>query len=181
MLSKTRRKFFSYIQRSSILILATFSFLISLQANGQEQVESRNEIKINGGYYIISGYLNLKYPELSYERILNKTSGIGLSFKDEQDRGIRYIFIPYYRYYFGKKMATGFFIEGNGSFFSLKTRDLESKNELGLGIGIAVGGKFLIEDKWLAELVIGGGRNFMNINNISNVYPRFGIVVGRRF
>jgi len=150
----------------------------------------RNEIKLNAGY-LIGGY-----PEISYERILNDESAVGLSVGVGLDKDIEYqfSFIPYYRVYFAKKPAAGFFIEGNLAFFTEKgseyyqyngyppyTYYYEETNIFGFGAGIGFGGKFITKRGFIAELLAGVGRNFIHNDVISEAYPRFGITIGKRF
>ena len=134
-----------------------------------------NEIKVNGAY-LLAGL-----AEITYEGILGEDSAIGVSVGFALDNSIDYRFsaIPYYRLYFGKKRAAGFFVEGNGAFFS--ERDFESDTEFGAGLGLAVGGKFINSKGWIAELFLGLGRNLVNNDDISEAYPRAGILVGKRF
>ena len=161
---------------------------MKIPAIGQESTQvdiNKNELKLNIGYLIIPSYAKLRYPELTYERIINNSSGIGISFgysfENDLDLGIEYIITPFYRYYFGEKRASGFYAEGNTAFFAV--RDPEFSNGLGngFGVGAAIGVKFLIKQVWILEIYIGGGRNFINNDIISEVYPRWGIALGRRF
>jgi hypothetical protein len=134
-----------------------------------------NEIKVNAAY-LLAGV-----AEITYEGILGDDSAIGVSVAFALDNAIDYRFgaIPYYRWYFGDKRAAGFFVEGNAAFFS--ERNFESDTEFGAGLGLAVGGKFINSKGWIAELFLGLGRNLVNDNDISEAYPRVGILVGKRF
>ncbi len=134
-----------------------------------------NELKINAAY-LLAGF-----AEITYERMLRDDSAIGISAGFALDNNIDYRFaaIPYYRLYFGKKRAAGFFVEGNANFFS--ERNFESDTEFGAGLGLAIGGKFINAIGWVAELFLGLGRNLVNNDNISEAYPRVGILVGKRF
>ncbi|MEN8186035.1 MAG: DUF3575 domain-containing protein [Bacteroidota bacterium] len=165
------------------LFLLIFS-LISTFGFSQEDprsLESSNELKVNV-LYLLGGF-----PEITYEKILDEESAVGISlgFSIDNDIAQNFIAIPYYRFYFGKKRAAGFFIEGNAAVFSEESNAYIGSNrtedELGLGLGISLGGKFLNKKGWIGELVFGGGRNFINEDKINEAYPRFGITIGKRF
>ncbi|MDM9631251.1 DUF3575 domain-containing protein [Robiginitalea aurantiaca] len=162
-------------------ILVFFIFLImgqTLSLRAQNDTTNDlgvNELKLNAAY-LLAGF-----AEISYERILGEDSALGLSLGFALDNSIDYRFnaIPYYRLYFGKKKAAGFFAEGNGAFFSERTS--RSNTALGAGLGLAIGGKFMTKNQWIAELFLGVGRNFVNNDLLNDVYPRAGISIGKRF
>jgi hypothetical protein len=166
-----------------LFVFTVISF--SAQGDGKHKNEN-NELKIN------MGSLLFEFPELSYEYILNEESSVGISLAFPLDKEISYRFIVYpnYRIYFGKKRAAGFFMEVNSAVFSQQNEtfifggSLDSNNsetKMGFGLGIAVGGKFLTKNGFIGEIYIGGGRNFMNTDEIDNGYPRAGISIGKRF
>lgn len=151
----------------------------------------RNEIKLNLPTTIFA-----LYPEVSYERILNSdisvggTVGVGMG--DEYI--MNFAFTPYFRWFFGgnsrtmQKAGAGFFIETNGSVFSPNHDNSDNQNdmlyegevnddELGMGLGLAIGWKYLSNNDWVGEIVLGGGRDFIN----DGAYPRFGLSIGKRF
>ena len=94
-----------------------------------------------------------------------------------------FVFLPYFRYYLGKKIGAGFFIEGfgiydrisrNGSYYSFDNNtnsytfyNDEKINSFGLGIGL--GGNWVIKNHIILELNGGFGR-FLNMN--SNITAR---------
>ncbi len=138
----------------------------------------KNELKINA-VYLLAGY-----PEITYERILGEESSVGMSvgFALDESFGLNFGMFPYYRLFFGKKRAAGFFVEGNGALYS-EQLDLPTgeATKTAAGLGLALGGKFLTKGGWVAELYAGAGRNFLNTDDLSAVYPRFGIQIGKRF
>ena len=86
----------------------------------QEKVDfTKNEIKGN------SFFLVLGAVEVTYERILNEDSGLGVAlfFVNEEDFDTSFSLTPYYRAYFGKKLAAGFFVEG----FSMLSTGIHNK------------------------------------------------------
>lgn len=180
-------------------LLFLFLFNLSFYGFSQEAEETitstqedilptgKNELKLN------ALYLLLGFPELSYERVLDEESALGISvaFSLEEVFDINFMAIPYYRVYFGNKPAAGFFVEGNGALYSVDYHnhvyhdgyyyDESTSNKFGAGLGLAVGAKFMSKSRWIFEVFGGAGRNFINAEEIGAVYPRFGLTVGKRF
>lgn len=97
------------------------SFMTSFSQQNEEPVEfNRNEIKLNMFYFLLGAV------EVFYERNLNEYSSIGMSLLVNTDTDefwdLNYAITPYYRLFFGKKPAQGFFFEGFGMLNSNKTR-----------------------------------------------------------
>ena len=151
--------------------------LLNAQEDPKSTIQGNNEVKINMAYAIAG------FPEITYERILDDGGSVGLSLAFAVDGDIDYnaIAVPFYRLYFGEKRAAGFFIEANVALFSEEKNDGSSDTAMGFGPGLAVGGKFLTRTGWVAEILAGAGRNFLNENEISDVFPRFGVSIGKRF
>ena len=139
-------------------------------------------------------------PELSYERIVedNMSYGVSISIAADKpfdyftDNGIpeRAIVCPYYRVYFGKKKAAGFYIEGNMAVASQKQTNYpdystnpttyNDRNSTGFGFGGALGVKLLARNGFIGDIYAGYGRLFGENANY-NGYPRLGVCIGRRF
>lgn len=155
---------------------------------------ARNEIKFN-----IASTL-WAYPELSYERILSREIGLGLSgaFSLESESKLQYQATPYCRMYFGRyRPASGFFIEANVSVagqkgwdytyydYSLHSGYQEVENKpvfrTNFGVGVAMGFKFLTWNGFTGEVYGGLGRIFANNDIFNDVYPRCGVTLGKRF
>ena len=142
-----------------------------------------NEVKLNALYAVIGAV------EFNYERTLNKRSAIGISgmyvYDKDQISDIEYMIGPYYRYYFGKRYASGFFLEGFGLINSSREVFLlfsspEFETDLALGIGF--GGKWVSESGFVGELSLGFGRNIFNGDNDTfDILGRIGITLGYRF
>lgn len=136
----------------------------SINAQTIEEVETfpRNDIFIDPVTLVAVPTLNV-----SYERLLNKDSGLGVN----AVIGIGSIskdfnqISPYYRMYFGKKYARGFFFDGfipitmmigtiyNGSDYTRKTYTT-------VGIGVGFGSKWELKRNLMFELSGGLGRKF---------------------
>jgi len=149
----------------------------------------KNELKIN----LLTSVLAL--PEISYERILEDNMSVGISLaagigNEDDFSEYRFLAIPHYRLYFGKKRAAGFFIEGNAAVGSVREDHWDysqngfdvaySSNVVNFGLGAAVGAKFLTRNGFLGEVFAGVGR-FLGSNRSIEAYPRIGITLGKRF
>jgi hypothetical protein len=159
--------------------------------------QGQNELKLNALLLILGAF------EASYERILTEESSVGLSFGKSFDKEMlnyNYTIEPYYRYFFGRRPAAGFYIEGFGSINSRKYSTYEFNNSssggtyknedrTNFGLGIGVGGKFVTNNNLVFELGFGIGRNLTapSSSNLSyngpeeKVMGRAGISVGYRF
>ena len=154
---------------------------------------------------IFAGALNL-----SYERVINEESGLGVSLILSNGKEINTTFslTPYYRFYFGKKPAAGFFFEGFASINSFKYNSYvynqnynngyynngynyyEVKSTTDFAIGIGLGGKWITNNGIIFELSGGIGRNLLNDYSSGNkdglassqkVIGLGGISIGYRF
>lgn len=143
-----------------------------------------NEIRLNMLTAIIG------YPEINYERFLADNMGIGLAgafaLEPKEKLGVRWYAMPYYRLYFGDRKASGFFIEGNIAIYSQEVEEWNNVTQNSYynkytngGFGAAVGGKFLTRNGFVGEVYGGVGRLFGN--SPDEVYPRYGISIGKRF
>lgn len=133
--------------------------------------QEKHEVKLNALTLIAGSGI-----DVSYEYLINKESSVGIStaFSTVNDN---YYVLPYYRFYFSKNYAKGFFVEGFGALYK--------ENETNFALGISVGGKFTTQKGLVAELFLGIGRR---INKPKNNYiidvpiiGRIGISLGYRF
>ncbi|QNM85915.1 DUF3575 domain-containing protein [Polaribacter pectinis] len=172
-----------------VIILFTFSNSYSQKTKDSLKIK-KNEFKVN-----VASFID-KYPEFTYERLINDETAFGLSIgfsienntDTETDNTTNYNFsiIPYYRFFFGKKPAAGFFIEANAPLFSQKYIDgsffnNQSEGGLGFGLGLSIGGKFMTKSGWIGEIYSGLARSFINTDKVRQLYPRAGITIGKRF
>ncbi len=158
-------------------ILLCAGILVSaLQINAQEAEskltsERQNDIMISPIELIAAPVLNL-----SYERLLGENSGLGVNgmfYLGNDDDAKFSQFSAYYRMYFGKKYASGFFVEGfvpvtttdesyyvyDGNYNYISSSD---KNKTTVGIGVGFGGKWVAKKNIIFEASAGVARRFGN-------------------
>jgi hypothetical protein len=162
-----------------------------------ETFSKKNELRIDPTYLVFAGALNV-----NYERILNSESGAGatLILSNGKDINTTFALSPYYRFYFGKKPAAGFFFEGFTMLSSFKTEKykptgpiydgisysyIEYKKMTDLAIGFGLGGKWMTNGGFVFELSGGVGRNLLNdysnYTGGSNIVGKGGLSIGYRF
>jgi hypothetical protein len=174
-----------------IIILSTLMLSVfCVKAQDTEPVESTNfnEIKLNGLMLVAGAF------EVAYERTLNEESALGVSIflPIDNDIDLNYYISPYYRFYFGNKYAAGFFVEGfamlnsyedevyylnDFDFFTVKRENI---TDFALGIGL--GGKWITNSGFVAEIGLGVGRNLFNSDdNDFEAVAKLQISLGYRF
>jgi hypothetical protein len=176
-------------------ILTVFITIFSLRAqelnsNQESGSERKNDIILDPILLIAVPMINV-----SYERLINKDMGIGVNamvtLSDEVDDFKQ--FSPYFRYYMGKKYASGFFFEGfvpvtlqNDAYYSYQYDDYTNsyyyinnakKNTTTVGIGFGVGGKWIIKDRLVIEASGGIARRFGDFDNY-DIGPVTGKIMG---
>jgi hypothetical protein len=173
---------------------------LPIEEKKPSNIEKKNELKIDPFYLIFGGAFNA-----TYERILNEESGAGVTllFSNGKDINTTFSVSPYYRFYFGKKTAAGFFFEGfamyssfnaeerlqsqfydsNGNFYYNNGYKLVKLNDLAVGFGL--GGKWITRNGVIFELSAAIGRNLLNdydkYNSGAQITGKGGISIGYRF
>nr|WP_315175090.1 DUF3575 domain-containing protein [uncultured Flavobacterium sp.] len=169
-----------------ILVLLALGFSMSGIAQETETVSSKkNEMKVNA-LFLVAGAL-----EVSYERIISDESAFGASLflAIDDDIDTKFMFTPYYRYYFGKKTAAGFFAEGFGSLnnyesYKYNTTGNESRTttRTDFALGFGLGAKWITKKGFIFEINGGVGRNLFNSTDTDyEIIGRGGITFGYRF
>jgi hypothetical protein len=172
-----------------LLVVLSFSFFtIGYSQESPKTDFPKNEIKGNA-LLLVAGAL-----EVTYERIINEESGVGISLFVPYDNEIdtKFSLTPYYRFYFGKKTAAGFFAEGfgmidsytqeasDGDFFTTYVGPEKNITDFALGFGL--GGKWITRKGFVFEINAGIGRNLFNSNGTDHEFVgRGGITLGYRF
>jgi len=176
-----------YKKRSIILFIVWLPFFVKAQNKILIDSTKRNELHLN-----VLTSLSYGFIEISYERILTNNSSVGLSafvpvIKHDT---YAYGFIPYYRFFLGKNVANGLFLEGNLGLLARKDNLKMVYDEYGgyssllntglnYGYGVALGAKLKSKTSFIVNLY-GGVVRLFNANG-DNVFPRAGITVGKRF
>ena len=146
----------------------------------------KNEIKVNALFLVIGAI------DFTYERLLNEESGIGLNvvvpYDEEIKDNLEYFISPYYRFYFGKKYAAGFFLEGFGMLnsidqdFNFFSDEDEREYVTDFALGIGLGGKWVTKGGFIGEVNLGVGRNlFKSEETDIDFISKFSISIGYRF
>jgi hypothetical protein len=179
------------IMFAAILSIASLS-TSAQQEDLPENTLGDNELKIN-----VTNLLIFKWLDVGYERILNEESsvGVGLLFAlDNDDLDLNeyrtFSITPYYRHFFGKKYAQGFFVEGFGmvhsgedEFYTPNNGGSGTYNEetyTDFAVGVSIGTKIVSRRGFVAEIYGGIGRDLLNKSDIE-IVGRGGISLGYRF
>lgn len=162
----------------------------------------KNEVRL-GTLKLIGGLMF----EASYERILDKYSGLGgrifLNADEKNNEWRKFEISPYYRFYFSEKKdygAHGFFVEGftsvysankyiytynnwedNGNNYWMQNPKVESFTDFALGVG--AGKKWVNHKGLVIELFISVGRGLTRskINNEARFIGNGDLSIGYRF
>lgn len=167
-----------------IILFVLFFLSTPMFSQDESDVSLRNsELKLNALFLVIGAL------ELEYEYILNEESTVGVSvfLPIDEDIDINYYISPYYRWYFGKKRAGGFFVEGFGMLNSVENEnymfdDITFETKTDFAIGVGLGAKFITKRNFVAEIYGGIGRNLFNTDGDSDfeIIGKGGIKIGLR-
>lgn len=174
------------------LSIILFGF-ISYAQDSDPQDQNQDEIKLN-----LTNFIIFSYGDIAYERLLNEESSFGVSLvfnvginddAELPDYGRKFSLTPYYRQYFSKSYAKGFFIEGftmihsgEDEVYNAVTFEYDSNESYtNVALGVSAGGKFITGNGFLAEVYLGVGRNLLNTDISSALVGRGGVSVGYRF
>ncbi len=175
-----------------VFLLLTFLFFsVSTfsQDDTKDEVLGKNELRLN-----VFNFIAFNALEAEYEYLLSEESSfgvgilVGLGNPDDFDLVRNFAITPYYRQFFSRRYARGFFVEGFGMvlnredvFFDFDTNETET--ETNVALGISVGGKFLTRGGFVAEVFAGIGRTLINNDDFlfDSVVGRGGISLGYRF
>ncbi|MEG0927533.1 MULTISPECIES: DUF3575 domain-containing protein [Chryseobacterium] len=180
------------MKKNFLLILFLFAFYsVNAQKNETkgDLSEKKNEIKLN----LISPLSGA--VEAGFERYLNKNSSLGISafivYDNTREEDMNYFISPYYRYYFGKKFASGFFVEGFGMFTSIDGKKIyaadhvtftENKDVYDLALGAGLGYKLVTKKGFVFEANTAYGRLIFNADKTDHDQViKLGLSVGYRF
>lgn len=180
------------MKKNLLFLIILFAFHSVNAQNNNSQNEGKNELKLN-----VTGPLMSRALEATYERNLNTKSSLGISYfkvfdnkKGEND--MNYSISPYYRRYFGKKFASGFFAEGFGMLSSIDGKKIytsedhstytENPDVIDLSIGAGLGSKWVTKSGFIFEINVGWGKLLFNADKTDHTQvARYGFHLGYRF
>lgn len=171
-----------------LIVLLCFSTYLSGYSQQNEVPNfKRNELKGNALFLVLGAI------EVTYERILNEDTGLGVSvfFVNQDEFESNFMLTPYYRAYFGKKPAAGFFVEGFSTLNTgvARTTYYYDNNNVGrvekdrytdFALGFGLGSKWVHRKGYVFEINAGIGRNLLSKDG-PEVVGRGGITIGYRF
>ncbi|ASW73099.1 hypothetical protein IQ37_16855 [Chryseobacterium piperi] len=172
-----------------LIILFAFYSVNAQNETGANPNQKNNEIRLNL-IAPLSGAV-----EVNFERYLNKNSSLGISaffvYDHTKDEDLNYYISPYYRYYLGKKYASGFFVEGFGMFTSIDGKKIyspdrltftENKDVYDVALGAGLGYKLVTKKGLVFEANAGYGKLLFNADKTDhNVVAKYGLSIGYRF
>lgn len=182
------------MKRRFLIIVISFAFFTVKAQNQKDTIskphEKKNEVKLNAYFTALGAF------EATYERNLNKKSSVGITglyvFNKKRDEDTNFLISPFYRRYFGKKYASGFFLEGFGTFGSTDGKQLtdmdgnltldEGPDVLDLSLGFGFGGKWVTKSGITFEVMVGLGLHLFNSDKTDhNSVNRRALSIGYRF
>lgn len=172
-----------------IVLAGLFVFAFGYSQESEKVTFPKNEIKGNA-LFLVAGAV-----EVTYERLLNEESGIGVSLfvPYVNDVNQNFNLTTYYRFYFGKKPAAGFFVEGFGMLNSYSENyymydsnftevKIDGDNITDFALGFGLGAKWVTKRGFVFEINGGIGRNLFNSSDADyQIVGRGGITLGYRF
>lgn len=180
-----------------IFLIALTALFFQTQVNAQEETFANNQNKHEFRLDALE-ILTIPKLEINYEYVNNKYSGYGaalsLTFQEGYDFQEKFSFTPYYRQYFLNKKdygARGLFVEGmlrvasgvNEQFDFDDNTGIETtleENWFDMGLGLALGQKWVSENGFVFELSFGGGRYLLD-SKADDFFLRGGVLIGYRF
>ncbi|WP_458008595.1 DUF3575 domain-containing protein [Flavobacterium sp. PL002] len=178
-----------------LAVTILFSFFVAKAQNKNETIlnpyEKKNEVILDLIAPAFSGGINA-----SYERYFNKKSSLGITFiyifDNTKEKDMNYSISPYYRRYFGKKYASGFFVEGFGMVMSIDGKKVydtpekltftENPNVINLSIGAGFGWKGVTKSGLTYGANLGWGKMLFNADKTDHTQvAKISLNVGYRF
>lgn len=178
------------MKKNFLLLIILFAFSVKAQnETDANPYQKNNEFKLN----VIAPLFGA--VEGGFERYLNKNSSLGISafivYDNKENEDLNYYISPYYRYYFGKKYASGFFVEGFGMFTSIDGKKIypadrltftENKDVYDVALGAGLGYKLVTKKGLVFEANAGYGKLLFNADKTDHdVVAKFGLGIGYRF
>lgn len=187
------------MKNNFLIFIVAFSIpFIGLSQDADEITsEKRNEVKLD-----VFNLIAFEYIDVSYEHLINEEASFGVNLQfsldsddDYSDGYLRdFALTPYYRQYFSKKYAAGFFVEGfamlnsgkNDNYYydydinGIPISPMPDEKFTDFALGVSLGGKFITKRGFLVEIYAGVGRNLLG-SSYDEIIARTGISLGYRF
>ena len=160
---------------------------ITQDAAALETEDPKHELRLNALYLLLGAF------EVNYEYLINENSAVGLSGMytfDDDFWEFKHHITGYYRHYFGKKYAGGFYgevfamynsIEDDYYYFHNGTSYYEDNASHNFGMGFAFGTKLISRKNLLLDVGVGLGRKIYSSGDDAWLVPRFNVSFGYRF
>lgn len=163
--------------------IITFLLIInSLTLFSQEKSQGKHEIQTNLTSLFASPD---SFFELSYEYLLNPQNTIGISTAfntGDINSSESFSLTFFYRKYFTKKVARGFFMESFLTYKDAKRRIIYEDISAGYYAGLSIGYKFVVENKIVIQPQLGFGIDVLKYGKWHpTLIGRGGLVIGIRF
>ncbi|WP_413511329.1 DUF3575 domain-containing protein [Myroides odoratus] len=174
-----------------LLGITLFAFSSVQAQNNSTENQKRNEFKLNVVFPLFGTF------EATYERHLTDKSAVGISGlyvfnNDKSNEDMNYMFSPYYRRYFGKKQASGLFVEGFGAVSSIDgekiydtpahTTFTKGDDVIDFSLGLGIGSKWVTKSGFVFEVNARMGKLLFNSGKTDHTHvARFGFHVGYTF
>lgn len=182
------------MKKTFLTVIILFSFFAVKAQNINDNIvnpyEKKNEVILNLVSSLMGGI------NASYERHLNKKSSLGIFgfyiYDNSKEKDMNYSISPYYRMYFGKKYASGFFVEGFGMIMSIdgeknyntpaKLTFTENPSVINLSLGAGFGWKGVTKSGFIYGANLGYGKMLFNADKTDHdIVAKFGLNLGYRF
>ena len=175
------------------LLVVLTSFVSWSQSETEITEPKKNEISINAFNLVV-----FKKIDISYERNINKVNSAGVTLSQQlgdenlgfyESDSYSFSLIPYYRHFFSKHYAQGFFMEAFTSYNSGEARVFHYDNYESyytqtkyreIAIGVSLGLKLVSTGGFLGEIHAGVGRNILS-DIAPEIIGRASISFGYRF
>lgn len=179
------------MRKTFLRLIILFLFHSVNAQNEPDPYLKNNEIKINAIAPLWQSF------QVGYERHLSSNSSLGLSIyyvydnkKNEKD--LNYSISPYYRRYFGKKHASGWFVEGFGMLASTDGKKIytsedhsiytENPDVINFALGVGGGWKWISKSGFILEANVGYGGIILNADKTDHtIVAKFGLSAGYKF
>lgn len=185
-----------FLKSFNFFLLAMLAMSFSCHTSfGQIDSEEAQKVKGEATHEFLYNpvYTYIGTLELKYEYLLNEKSGAGMRYLytfNHEFIELRQDISLFYRRYYGKKYAGGFYNEVFLSYNSVENTESFIQNEQlfdvnqlshNVGIGFGLGTKLISKDGILLDLGVGIGYNFYRSDFNDRAIPRLITSFGFRF